>query len=965
MIRKSRGHEKGSKFVEKLSYLKSINADYIDDVYRRYLQNPFEVEESWRTFFEGVEFGMEAGSASTPSVTSSAATAAPRSGASTANLTVVPPSPTPSPAAGPSWELELRAYRLIEAYRSQGYLIARLNPLDPPPAMHPNLDPATHGLTDADKNKTVQISRLVGAPNELFTITQLIERLQSIYSRTIGIEYMQIHKKEERDWVESQIENFRLQRSINPETKKWIHTRLAESEGFERFLHTRYVAQKRFSIEGAESLIPGLDALFERGAELGAKEFIIGMAHRGRLNVLTNIMGKPTKMMFTEFEGKYAVDLVQGEGDVKYHKGYSRDLKTKKGRDVHLSLCANPSHLEFVGAVALGVVRAKQDQRNDKDRAQVIPVVIHGDAALAGQGVCYEMLNLSQLNGYGTGGTIHLVINNQVGFTTSARDARSTRYSTDLGLMLEVPILHVNGDDTEAVASAFAFAMEYRQQFKKDIFVDLICYRKYGHNEGDEPTFTQPMMYAKVKAHPTPREGYAKRLVAEGVFTDADAQGVVDRINEAHLAAQAEARSENPTPKVSAFEGVWAGYRQPAGEEIFEPVRTAVEGARLKDLAKKLNTIPASFHLHPKLTRFFEARQKAIDEGNGIDWGNAETLAYGTLVTEGHLVRLSGQDAERGTFTHRHAVLHDSENGSKIVPLGECEEGQAPFNVYNSHLSETGVMGFEHGFSLAAPNALTIWEAQFGDFANGAQVIIDQFIASSESKWRRMSGLTLLLPHGYEGQGPEHSSARLERFLQLAARQNMYVANLSTPAQIFHALRRQVKTNYRKPLVVMSPKSLLRNPLAISTLKDLTDGKFEEVIGDTTVTAANVKRVLICTGKVYYDLVHKRTDLERKDVAIVRLEQIYPFHEKRLAEILAGFPNAKDIVWVQEEPRNMGAWSFVFQMWAGGLSHFAEKVGGRMIRYVGREVAAAPAVGSPKVHEQQQKELVEGAFAIV
>jgi 2-oxoglutarate dehydrogenase E1 component len=931
-------------FVEKFSYLRSINADYIDGIYQQYLANPNEVEDSWRFFFEGVELGAE------------------NKGALSENSKRPEESPKTASTASFDWELEIKAYYLLRAYREQGYLLGDLNPLEVRTDSHPNLLPQTFLLSDADLGKTVQISKGLGNGSAI-TIRQMIERLREIYSGKIGVEYTQIKDLTERNWLQTEIENRRLQPAFDSETKKWIYTRLADSEGFEKFLHTRYVAQKRFSIEGGEALIPGLDALFETGAELGTKEFVLGMAHRGRLNVLTNTFGKSPKYMFSEFEGKYAVDLSKGEGDVKYHKGYSRDLKTRKGKDLHISLTANPSHLEFVNAVVSGIARAKQDLRKDTARAETVAIQIHGDAAFAGQGVCYEVLNLSQLSGYATGGSIHIVINNQVGFTTPVKDARSTRFSTDLALMLECPIFHVNGDDPEAVVAVMRFAVEYRQKFKKDVFIDLICYRKYGHNEGDEPTFTQPVMYGKIKTHPTPREIYATRLAAEGVLAESESQGILDRILENHQVSQNEAKAENPAPKVSSFEGVWKGLKQPSGTEIFESPKTSVSAGTLVELSKKMNAIPADFKLHSKLTRFVEGRQKAIDEGKGIDWGNAESLAFASLVTEGHTVRVSGQDAERGTFTHRHAVFNDSETGRKLCPLNQLSTNQAPFFVHNSHLSETGVMGFEHGYSLASPNALTIWEAQFGDFANGAQVIIDQFIASSESKWLRMSGLTLLLPHGYEGQGPEHSSARLERFLQLGARNNFYVTNLSTPAQIFHALRRQVKTNFRKPLVVMSPKSLLRHPLAISTLKDLSEGQFETVISDSSVTAANVQRVLICTGKVYYDLVQKRTELNRKDVAIVRLEQIYPFDEAKLAGILGQFSKAKEILWVQEEPRNMGAWGFVFQMWAGGLSHFAEKVGGRMIRYVGREVAAAPAVGSPKIHEQQQKELIDGAFA--
>ncbi len=801
-------------------------------------------------------------------------------------------------------------------------------------------------------------------------LRDIITLLRETYCSTIGVEFIHIHNPKERDWIQTRMESSRNRTALDAETKKMIFRRLSDAETFERFLHTRYVAQKRFSVEGAESLIPMIDCMIETAAEGGGQEIVMGMAHRGRLNVLTNIFGKKPEYIFTEFEGNYPSDYSHGEGDVKYHKGYSMEITTRKGQSVHLSLANNPSHLEFVSAVVEGVARAKQEKRRDAERSQVIPIAIHGDAAFAGQGVCYEVLNLSELEGYATGGTLHIVINNQIGFTTSAQDARSTRFSTDLAMMLETPIFHVNGDDPEAVWHVAKLATEYRQTFHKDVFIDLLCYRKHGHNEGDEPSFTQPVMYAKIKAHESTREIYGKRLASSGVQTEADSQGVIDSIMASLTAAQTKTRAEKPMPYVSVFGGEnWKGYKLPTEEDLFRPVVTAVDAEVLRELSQKLNTIPAEFNLHKKLGRFFEARLKAIQDGKGIDWGNAEALAYATLVVEGHPVRLSGQDVERGTFTHRHSVLYDTETGKKYRPLNELREGQAPYMVHNSHLSETGVLGFEHGYSLAAPNTLVIWEAQFGDFGNGAQVIIDQFISSSESKWQRMSGLTLFLPHGYEGQGPEHSSARMERFLQLAGRNNMIIANLTTPAQIFHALRRQLKWDFRKPLVIMSPKSLLRNPHATSTLDDLTAGAFEEVIDDgllvqvpETKTLDTVKRVLLSSGKVYYDLLARRTELKREDVALVRLEQVYPFPAWKLSQILNRYPNA-EFVWVQEEPRNMGAWAFVHGMWSGGLANYAAQVGNRPIRYVGREIGAAPAVGSGKLHEIELKTFLEKAFA--
>lgn len=948
--------------MEKYSYLKSVNADYIDEIYQKYLVDPNAVEQSWRFFFEGIEFGAENFAGAPANGYTNGTSHGHTNGHAAA------PAPITAPVAQTGQNLglvnldgEAKVAKLIQAYRESGLNLANINPLEDPPTGHAFLDLSRFGLTASDLDTIFTAGKLIGlGPAKLKDIVTV---LRETYCSTIGVEFIHIQNVEERDWIQSKMETSRNRTALDLETRKMIYRRLSESETFERFLHTRYVAQKRFSGEGAESIIPMLDCMIETGSELGATEFVMGMAHRGRLNVLTNIFGKKPEYIFTEFEANYKVDLSAGEGDVKYHKGYSTDLKTRKQKDVHLTLAYNPSHLEFVSAVVEGMARAKQQKINDTNRSRVVPIIIHGDAALAGQGVCYEVANLSLLEGYATGGSLHIVINNQVGFTTSVKDARSTRFSTDLAKMLETPIFHVNGDDPEAVWHVARLATEYRQKFKKDVFIDLICYRKHGHNEGDEPAFTQPLMYKKIKGHPSTREIYAKRLAQIGVQTEADAQAVIDKIIENLTAAQMKTRAETPQPYNSVFEGAWKGLKQPTEEDLFKPVKTSVDENTLRELSTKLTTIPAGFHLHSKLGRFFEARAKAVQDGKGIDWGNAETLAYATLVTEGHPVRLSGQDAERGTFTHRHAVVNDTENGTKLCLLNQLKAGQAPFMVHNSHLSETGVMGFEHGYSLSAPNALVIWEAQFGDFANGAQVIIDQFIASSESKWQRMSGLTLLLPHGYEGQGPEHSSARLERFLQLAGRSNIFVCNLSTPAQIFHALRRQVKWDFRKPLVIMSPKSLLRHPQAISTIEDLSQGTFQEVIDDATAIPQNVKRVLLCSGKIYYDLVSKRAELARNDVAIVRVEQLYPFPAASLARVLEKYGEARDLVWVQEEPRNMGAWGFVFQMWAGGLSQFSDRVGGRQIRYAGRDIGASPAVGSMKLHEVEQKALIEKAFS--
>lgn len=926
------------QLLTRFSYLKSTNIAYIDELFENFLKNPESVDPSWRYFFEGLELGIDA-PAQTPAPTSGVETAASSS----------------SDLSG-----EAKVADLINAYREMGRILANVNPLSAPPASHPLLDLARFQLTNADLDKSFNAGKFLGAGNA--KLKDIISRLKDTYCGSIGVEFTHIEDLEERRWLEQRMESSRNRETLDTETRKFILSRLTESETFERFLHTRYVAQKRFSIEGGESTIPVLDCMIEVGAELGAQEFVIGMAHRGRLNVLVNLMGKHPEHVFMEFEAQYKTDPSQGEGDVKYHMGYSHDIQTRQGKPVHLSLGFNPSHLEFINPVTEGVARAKQTFKGDNSRSQVIPIQIHGDAAFAGQGVCYETLNLSQLKGYATGGTLHVVINNQVGFTTSPKDSRSTTYCTDMAKMLESPIFHVNGDDPEALWYVAKLCMEYRQKFKKDIFIDLVCYRKHGHNEGDEPTFTQPLLYKQIKEHASTREIYAKRLAAENAVSAEASQKMIDDLNAQYTQAQGIAKTLTEKPPVSAFESRWKGLKKGMEEDNFRKVDTTVPEKTLRELAAKLNKMPASFHVHPKLGRFFEARQKAIDEGKGIDWGNGEALAFATLLNEGHSVRVSGQDAERGTFTHRHSVLNDFETGETYTPLNHLRDQQGFYQVHNSHLSETAVLGFEYGYAIADPTSLVIWEAQFGDFANGAQVIIDQFISSSESKWLRPSGLVMLLPHGFEGQGPEHSSARLERFLQLCGRNNMIVCNLTTPAQIFHALRRQLKRDFRKPLVIMSPKSLLRNPMAVSELKDFSAAGFKEVIEDN-VKPTDVKRVLLCSGKVYYELLTERNNLKRTDVAIIRVEQLYPWPADQLAAAISQYKNAKDVVWVQEEPRNMGSWNYVFSTWAGGRGEpFAIKVAERGIRYVGRGLGAAPAVGSHKLHEKEQKALIDEAF---
>jgi 2-oxoglutarate dehydrogenase E1 component len=951
---------------DKFSYLKSQNADYIEEMFQRYLADPNSVDESWRYFFDGMEIG--GGSLEVEIETNGHATNGNGNGLNGSARAAMPAMPLSIAPAGasvttlsPALNSEAKVAELIQTYRELGILLADINPLQKPAQAHPLLELSSFELSNADLEKRFTAAKRMGLSTSS-TLREILAALRETYCGTIGVEYTHIQDPNARDWLQTRMESSRNHATLTREEKKRILGKLTEAESFERFLHTRYVAQKRFSVEGGDGVIPMLDCLIDEAGELGATDVVLGMAHRGRLNVLTNLFGKKYEYIFSEFEGAFNADTSAGEGDVKYHMGYSADYKTQHGKQLHLSLASNPSHLEFVGAVIEGVARAKQKSKNadlTQSHNNVVPVAIHGDAAFAGQGVVYETLQMSLLNGYATGGTIHIVINNQVGFTTAPRDSRSTTYSTDLAKMLATPIFHVNGDDAEAISYVVRLAMQFRQRYHRDVVIDLVCYRKYGHNEGDEPTFTQPLMYRQIKEHPSPREIYAKRLIEEGAVSAEEAEGMVSAMTEKLTAAHAIAKQTKTPPAVSVFEGAWKGLHRANDDEFRAPTVTKVSEKTLKEIGKKLNQFPAGFHVHPKLVSVLDKRAKQIESGTGLDWGAAEALAFGSLVQEGTPIRLSGQDAERGTFSHRHSVLYDFENNNSYTPLSNLKEGQAAYEVYNSHLSETAVLAFEYGYSIADPKTLTIWEAQFGDFANGAQVIIDQFIASSESKWQRMSGLVLLLPHGYEGQGPEHSSARLERFLQMCARQNMIVCNITTPANIFHALRRQVRRDYRKPMVVMSPKSLLRHPAAISNLSELATGGFEEVLDDPT-PPKKARRLVFCSGKVYYDLAAARAERKITDIAIVRVEQLYPWPAHKIEPLLQKYSTAKEVVWAQEEPRNMGSWNFVRDFLPDAVADvFGTKV---KLGYVGRPPAAAPAVGSSKVHEKEQKSLVEEAL---
>ncbi len=932
--------------LRNFEYLKSINAEYIEDLYLNYQKDPESIDPSWRYFFDGIYLGE------VTTLVEAASAVELMGGIQTGT--------TPSN----DLEREFKVFRLIDAYRESGHLLAKVNPVFENPATVPELELSRFGFSETDLDQPFHAAKFIGlSPSPLRTI---IATLQSIYCGPVGIELAHLQTEVERDFVQTRFESLRGNYTVSAEDKKFILKRLTESETLERFIHTRYVAQKRFSIEGGEALIPGLDAVIETAAGLGAEEVVLGMAHRGRLNVLINTLRKNPETLFAEFDDNYRLSTDHGEGDVKYHKGHSLDHTTRQGKSVHLSMGFNPSHLEFINPVVMGMARAKQKQRKDTSRSKVLSILMHGDAAFSGQGVVYESIQASRLEGYSVGGSIHIISNNQVGFTTDPRDSRSTRYCTDLAKAFDTPVFHVNGDDPEALWITLKIATEFRYLFKKDIFIDLICYRKYGHNEGDEPSFTQPSLYKLISSHPTPRDVYANRLAAEQVMSSEDSKLLLELAQDPLIRALEKVRAEKPEPTYSEYQGPhWSKYHSAHGEDLMKPVNTWVTANELITVSKKINRFPEGFKVHPKLERLFEGRIQALEAGKGIDWGNAEVLAYATLVNEGVSVRMTGQDVRRGTFTHRHAAAVDFQTNQTHIGMNALHS-DAKMSIYNSHLSETAAMGIEFGYSVSDPDSLVIWEAQFGDFANGAQVMIDQFIATSESKWHRASGLTLLLPHGFEGQGPEHSSARLERFLQLCGKDNMTVAYPTTPAQIFHLLRRQVKRNFRKPLVVMTPKSLLRHPKAVSMISDLSDQHFHEVLDDAShsdpASASGVKRIMVCSGKIYYELLEEREKRNASHIAIVRLEQLYPWPEQQLASVIEKYGHSKELFFIQEEPRNMGAWTYFSGMWSGTLANFGARFPGLSLTYVGREICASPAVGSKKLHDKEQQEIILKAF---
>jgi len=884
---------------------------YVESLYRQYLADPASVDERWALVFAGYELG--------------AGTAA------------------GEPARG--------VLGVVHAHRELGHLVADVDPLDRGPRSHPLLRLREFGFRDEALGQEVPCAPFRGLDRA--PLADLVTALRETYGGPLGVEYLHITDKQQRAWLEERMEPGRNRPVLDADARRRLLRQLVAAEGFERFLHTRFVGQKRFSLEGGEALVPLLDAAVEQAAELRAEEMVMGMPHRGRLSVLAHILEKPYELILAEFEGSFLPWDVQGDGDVKYHLGYSHDRRRPGGGRVHLSMAANPSHLEAIDPIVEGLVRAKQAARGDTERRRVVPVLLHGDAAFLGQGVAYETLMLSRLPGFTTGGTVHVIINNQIGFTTAPEDYRVTRYPSDLARVVEAPVFHVNGDEPEAVVQAARLAVGFRQAFGLDVVVNLVCYRRHGHNELDDPTFTQPALYRRIRGHPSVARQYGDRLEAEGVVSAADRTGLRETVQEALETALARARETMPRQRVLVFGGLWQGLGW-AGEDW--SAETAVKADRLRAIADAARRLPEGFTPHRQAQKLLEQRSEMVERGEGIDWGCAEMLAYGSLLLEGFPVRLSGQDSLRGTFSHRHALLYDAETGAPHAPLAHLGPDQAPVELVNSPLSEFAVLGFEYGMASADPRRLVVWEAQFGDFVNGAQVVVDQFLASAESKWQRLCGLTLLLPHGYEGQGPEHSSARPERFLQLCADGNLQVVNCTTPAQLFHALRRQMHRRFRKPLVVLSPKSLLRHPRAVSRLTDLTDGAFHPVLADPAdPDPAGVQRVAITSGKLFYALEAGREERGWGGVAILRLEELYPFPAEALRTALARYPESAEVCWVQEEPANQGAWDFV--SW-----RIADLLGGRRLRYIGRREAASPATGSYKVHQAEEDALIQAAL---
>ena len=937
--------------MDKYSFLNAANTQFFADLYDQYLENPDSVEASWRAFFQGFDFARESYGddffqESVPQEVSTVTAPVASSVAST-------PQAAPVPVSG-KIEKELQVLNLIKAYQRQGHLLAQIDPLKERKAPQVSLSLEKFGLSQADLSTVFDAAKEIHlAPSPLSVI---LKKLEDTFTKSIAIEFEHLDNEEEKKWFQEKIYSGDYTTEFSKEQKKRILEKLAESTTLENFFHNKYVGQKRFSLEGNEAVIPALDALIEAAADQrGVKEVVIGMAHRGRLNVLINILGKNLQDVFSEFDGKDYLDP-EFDGDVKYHLGLTTHRTTAKGNEVLLNLAPNPSHLETVSAVLQGITRAKQDLHYADNPSQVLPIVMHGDAAVSGQGIVYEVMQMERLRGYTTSGTVHIVINNQIGFTTNPSDSRSTTYCTDVAKGFQAPVLHVNSDDTEAVVRAMLLAMEYRMAFGHDVFIDVIGYRKYGHNEGDEPRFTQPALYKIIGGHNNPTVIYTESLVRQGVITPQEIEAYQETFRN-HLDTELEAsRLKEFTIITPIMQNEWKGLEHIASQQdMLLKISTSYEREKLDALAQLITTLPEDKKFINKITKIIKERHNLYFEQNKVDWGMAEHLAFATLLSEGHDVRLSGEDVGRGTFSHRHAVVKEEESEESIIPLSRIkEQGGGTFHVYNSLLSEYGVLGFEYGYALTAPQTLTIWEAQFGDFANGAQIMIDQYICCGEDKWKNQNGLVMLLPHGYEGQGAEHSSARLERYLQLCATQNMYVTNCTTPANLFHLLRRQLKAPFRKPLVAMSPKSLLRHPLVISSVEELTQGYFQEVLDDSQVNPEEVRTLTFCSGRFYYDLLAEREKLGRKDVALVRIEQLFPLPIEELKLIIARYPNVTDYVWAQEEPKNMGAYGYM-------LMNF-DIVKWRL---AAANAYSAPAPGSPMRHKARHQEAIDKVFLAI
>lgn len=899
----------------------TLSQEYIDAQYRQWKTDSKSVPRDWRFFFEGFEMA----------------------GTLEGKTPLAPDEDTA--------RRQSRVETLIRRYRDIGHLLACLDPLTACPTDHPLLTLSAFNLTLEDLDRHFYAKGL--SKKDTSSLKDIIKRLKETYCRAIGVEFMHLQDPEERRWLQDRMESTGNRPHLNPEDKLRIMEKLYRAALFEQFLHKKYLGQTRFSLQGAEVMIPILDFLVDRAGSYGCREMILGMAHRGRLNVQVNILNKTYEEIFSEFESCYNPEETFGSGDVKYHNGYLADIQTRHAHDLRIFMINNPSHLESVNPVVEGFARARQDILNDRDRNRVWPLLIHGDAAFSGQGIVTETLNLSQLSGYKTGGTLHLVINNQIGYTTLPENARSTRYATDVAKMLMIPVFHVHGENPEAAVHVVQLAAEYRKTFNKDVVIDVICYRRYGHNEGDEPYFTQPQMYERIRARTPLHAIYAKNLIEHGLLQEEDGAALGKKIDhELDEALEAVRESVCVFPPSNFYEN-WKNYH---GRYTHDPLQTGVARKKLIALAHKLNSVPNNFSPNTKLLRLLKKRLACVEKGEKIDWANAETLAFASLLVDGNPIRLSGQDSGRGTFSQRHSILMDTQTGEPYIPLNALGKTQAFFSVYNSMLSEAGVMGFEYGYSLAQPQGLVIWEAQFGDFANNAQSVIDLYIISGESKWLRLSGLILLLPHGWEGLGPEHSSARLERFLQLCAEDNIQVCNLTTPAQYFHLLRRQAKSTFKKPLIIMAPKSLLRHPMAVSDLKDMVSGAFKAVLDDPD-KLRNARRILFCSGKIYYELLRKRHKIKNSSTAIVRLEQFYPFPETQLETILKKYKTCRQYVWVQEEPKNMGAWCF--------MRPYLEKLTGKPIEYIGRKAAASPATGFPNIYRKEQAAVIDHALGSI